>query len=528
MVHHGKITKSKRSKQSTSRSNRKTPTSGLNIEGYRSALLLFFAFFLLMYFPRLIDQGFEAFNYSYSLAWNLDAENSGSQKEVIFPSDSLADHIHSNSDASKGKNKPGIGASLTAMPLLFLTRLLDYVNSWLGSKHAFSVIHLAAIGYTLVTVMLGGLSLLLIIASCRHFGSLFASQVAVMAVVFTSSFLSTTFIFPGSAETIGLFWFSLALYFLLERYFGVSSVRKSTLLLMGLSLGLAISTEWSMLAMIVVCLLLPGRGKSLFRTLRELQLVLVFFLLGLLIGLSPQLISAKLLYGTYINYSFSGDMSHVVKSIFHPRIGLIFQFPLVVFSFIGIIKFLRFDKRLSFLLLFMLFINVVIDGLKLNTNSFEFGHHHLVMMLPVLAIGLTFYLDRLLHRSRITPVMSLVLTGSLIFWTLLQMSAVLTIGNTKIISMSNFSYYKILFIEMFHNIYFLFSHSFFVILSPSVSGSWFISLEIGLMALFIIAFLLIIEWLFVKQRLGKIGHILIWCTLVFILIMDLIIIVRMS
>jgi len=525
MVHYGRL-KQKHLKSRPQKVTISDTRESLGVTGYRPTLVLFVVLFLMMFSPRIIEQGALSFEIARSLVWDGDIqfENERSRWTLLHLDQSSLPIESHTTVSGYVPNPSGFGAPLTILPVLLLVRAIEFIAApflQTGADHCL-IPSTAALFYSLVTVLLGALSLIFMIKTCLFFGSSFSAQIAVMIVTLSSSFLTTTFIAPGYVETTGLFWMSLCMFLILSRYFHPAENSKRQLFLLGFSLGMAICTEWSLVSMIILGLFLTGRSTTFSRSIREFQIVLILFFLGVILGASPQLIANKVLYGQYVHYSIGGDVRTFIWSIFHPRLGLIFQFPVIIFCISGIISILRHDKRLSFILLFLVLINCLLSGLKFDSGQPDFGHRHLVMVLPVLAIGLTFFLDRLVKKGTISDIQTLILGLLLILWTLSQLVVSLGLGNEAIQSMDTFVFLKILFVDFFHHLQALISSSFFYqALSPVTGGGLVFVLFNCVLALAFIGLLFGLEHAAVKGRLALIAGMLGSLTVLTVVLIDL-------
>ncbi|MFC1853203.1 hypothetical protein ACFL27_23645 [candidate division CSSED10-310 bacterium] len=505
MVHYRKIRLARDKKKDKSHAGEMAEKLTI-IEGYRPALILFFIFFIFLYSPRFVGPGASLYEIARSLAFDFDIQFANERNHYPeFHQEQVPDQIAGASERGYYQTDQNLGAPLTVLPVIILTRLVElgfHLFFEFKSDTGYSILY--QIPYSFVTVFLGAISIILMVAAGRRFGTPVSAMYAVIALVYSSPFLSTTFLLPGFSETIGLFWVALFFFLVVELYF--DKLKRSNLLLLftGFTLGMAICSEWLLLPIIVLSLLVSGRGKSFYKNIREMQLVLVFFFLGLLIGITPQFLFNKIIFGTFAVTSLEGNLTRVLLSIFHPRLGIIFQFPLLFFSMGGIFMLMYYDRKLFLLLSFVIIIYIIFNGFSSDFLERDFGQRSLVPLLPFLSVGLTILIDRFRNKNVISDTFILFIICMLMLWTMLQLGASVRFSGEVIDTFSSSHYHKVLFGDMFQNLGTLFSKSFFhrhLLWSGSENVLYFF--EALLLFIFVLFALLFLEWEIYSRNLGR-------------------------
>lgn len=183
-------------------------------------------------------------------------------------------------------------------------------------------------------------------------------------------------------------------------------------LLWGLVVGFALSVRSTNLPLVFLACVPLCRGREAQHSttprhpilnLRELA----FPLLGLFLGFLPQLISWRVLYGSWFanTYSYEAHLvpSHFFQVLFGRRHGLFFWHPWMFVSVLGLVLFIRNHRRMGLVnFAILLAIAWVYGNWQVYWLGVSFGMRGYVEYLPLFALGAASFLDWLRKRVRST------------------------------------------------------------------------------------------------------------------------------
>jgi len=142
--------------------------------------------------------------------------------------------------------------------------------------------------------------------------------------------------------------------------------------------------------------------------------LVVLGLAAFLVMLVPQLVYWHAITGRFLVYSYGEDdrldllRPHLVQVLFSVRKGLLFWSPLLVLALVGVVVMRRRARELFLATVVFLVVDAwVIASWRIWWYGDSFGQRPFVEALPVLAIGLAVFLERMMRSSwrRVTLVL---------------------------------------------------------------------------------------------------------------------------
>lgn len=477
-----------------------------SIEGFRPLLLIFFLAILLMYSAGIKGKTHGIDN--YKLACSLVFNNSQFASEIMNNSNENVDSTSREISSSKNKRKnptyykKGIGAALTALPTLIFAKSVNFLFHSLmilPKQRIYSLFY--ELPYTWVTVILSLFAVFVMYKTAELFGSPLSALLAVIGIVFSSPFFFSVFRAPARSEGIGLFWVTIFFHFTLVIYFNRKPLSKKLLFFIGFTFAMIISTEWSLLPLVVLTLLLSGRGKNFVRNLKSINVPLLMLFFGFLAGIIPQIVKNKIIFNQFIVSSFNPDYSLIINNIFHPRLGLLFQFPFVFFAVLGISILLKIDKKLFLILFLSLIVTIFFSLSDTSIVSKKFGRVGLIYILPLLVAGGTLFVDNIRRKKIVSDYWLLFVSVLGVFWTITQMGAIERFSAIVIKNFSQSDYLFELIFGFFSNVSVMMHHSFLgqYMVWNGKSGAAYFFIAV-LFLIFAILNLFFIEKLMIKMK----------------------------
>lgn len=442
MVHHKRMKLNRRPAE-TEKDVKAAETPFFKIEGFRPLVLLFAVFFLVFFTPNLTSTDVQNYHLVRSLVFDGDFQ--------CFNEISLFENQYCARGVEEGEPFPGplgytpvtasVGYVFSTLPFLAIVRALVLgigTMAELTPDTGYEMLYRFATLF--MSIILGFLAMFIMVTSSRRFGSSFSALMTVGSFVFATPMFMSTFITPANGHAITLFWVSLTFYLILELYLGKRQRTVVLTMLAGSAMAMSIACDTRLMPLIVLSLLLPGRGKSLLRSFREIQLSLVFFFCGFLITLLPSLILHRVMFGTFFTIDVSGDASNLLQVLFHPRLGIFYQFPVILLALISLKSLFAFDKRLFLLLFFVTGIHFVIIAMGGSIEEDGFGYPAIITILPFLSGTMTLQLDTWRKRGKMPDLFLIVCLLLLIFWTIFQLGAFSSIGAERISELRSSEY----------------------------------------------------------------------------------------
>lgn len=268
-------------------------------------------------------------------------------------------------------NKYSIGPSLLWSPVYL------WINSFIHGN-GYEFIYQVAVGMS--GVLLTIFSLILLYRLLLNFFSIEISLAAILSVAF-----ATNLFFYGSLDVIN----SHALSFFAATLFLTFLFQKTKLWFMiGISLALIglIRTQDLIYGLLLITTINARGVHEIFRGFTSVR-----FILGFLLGFSPQLLTWQLLYGNFlsnpylINEGFDFFNPRILEVLFSPTNGLFLWTPITLLAFIEL--FIKFRESKIFILVFLLQLYLISSWSTWDQGA-SYSGRMFVSILPILSFGL--------------------------------------------------------------------------------------------------------------------------------------------
>ncbi len=329
-------------------------------------------------------------------------------------------------------NKYSIGLPLAVFPFYILTHMGIVALNALGfafDSSGYSIPY--QLSFSLGSIFYGYLGLLVSYRLARRY---YPEAV---------SFLSTAFIFLAS-NLIYYFirepfmshlvsFFAAALFFYMWSVTREGEGGKKDFFIMGLSAGLMVITRQQDAVFLMVPLV-----DGVIGFIKERRLPWFLAARGLfpfMAGLAPaafaQAIVWKLIFGSFLVYSYGGESfiyassPKVVEVLFSSKHGLLSWNPIIIFALIGLIYFIKAERRQGGLLLMAFMLQLYV-----NASWFmwwfghSFGHRAFISSLPVFIVGLAALFEKLDGKRLLA--WGIGLAAFLSLWNMVMMMAYLS------------------------------------------------------------------------------------------------------
>ncbi|MEE8575494.1 MAG: hypothetical protein V3T30_08790, partial [Thermodesulfobacteriota bacterium] len=300
-------------------------------------------------------------------------------------------------------NKYSIGFPLLVAPFFIVTHLVMLLLKTVGfnvSADGFSAPYqfMVCVG----SIFYGYLGLVLSYKLCKKFFSRESSALAVTAIFFTSNIFYYFMREPFMSHLASFFAVTLFIYSWYElRREG----RYGLYFLFGLSAGLMILVRQQNIAFLLIPAAdlfiggLASKGRSVEQfTARNVGAVLVGFIPIILM----QMMVWKVLFGSFFTYSYGAEpfmyaaSPKILQTLFSSRHGLISWNPVILFSFIGLILYIKKKNRMAiyFLIAFLL-------QLYINSSwhmwwlGYAFGGRGFINCTAIFIVGLAAIMEAL-------------------------------------------------------------------------------------------------------------------------------------
>ena len=334
------------------------------------------------------------------------------------------------------RNRMSVGTSLLWSPFFLLAHFLVIFLNKLGLR-------IIANGYTLPYVLsiafgsclYGFIGLLLSYKICRRYFSPATSLIATIALWWASPLPAYMYGHPLLSHASSAFAISLLLFV----YLKIRDRESSALwLAFGVIGGLAAIVR----IQDSIFLLIPGsellhqcytaikyrKSAYLLKVIKKN----ILFLIGFLLGILPQLIVGKILYGAY-TLDFYHQMQNEIawKWSLPPVLGIFFSSchglfswtPILLFAVIGLYFFYKKDRMLTIIstIIFLLQVCIVSGGYSKITGIYiwqhsSFGGRMFLSFIPIFILGLAGLIENL--KTKISLKWLIVLVGIFILWNL--------------------------------------------------------------------------------------------------------------
>ena len=356
------------------------------LHGYAALLLLALP---LLHFRgfRLRGDGLWYYSYAHSLAMDGDVELQNQYRTLGIDDRRGSQLVR---ETGRARYTFPVGAPMAWVPLLWLGHASVWWSNVYGMENAYDgladpYLHTVALG----NLLFGWLGLLVLDRFLRKWFSPWVSFVATIGIG-AASFLAW-YVTYHAIYTHAL-TFLVVVLFLKKWSDGPSSVRDFALL--GLILGIAVSVRWQN----AVFGLLPAWSLRAWVFRREWRFIAIAgasFGALLLLGVLPQLVSWKLIFGRFyvgvpqgIGYVRWLD-PFLTEILFASRHGLFSWSPVLLFAALGLPGFIRREPAvgapLVALLLILTYVNSTVSDWW---GGGSFGARRFDSVLPVFALGL--------------------------------------------------------------------------------------------------------------------------------------------
>lgn len=329
-------------------------------------------------------------------------------------------------------NKYSIGLPLAVLPFYALTHTAVLALNALGlafDSSGYSIPY--QLSFSLGSIFYGYLGLLVSYRLARRY---YPEAV---------SFLSTAFIFlasnlvyyfmrePFMSHLVS--FFAAALFFYMWSVTREGEGGKRAYFVMGLSAGLMVITRQQDAAFLMVPLV-----DGVIGFIRERRLPwflaagrLFPFMAGLVPAAFAQALVWKLIFGSFLVYSYGGESfihaasPKVVEVLFSSKHGLLSWNPIIIFALFGLIFFVKAERRQGGLLLMAFLLQLYV-----NASWFmwwfghSFGHRAFISSAPIFIIGLAALFEKL--DSRMLLAWGIGLAAFLSVWNMVMILAYLS------------------------------------------------------------------------------------------------------
>ncbi len=310
-------------------------------------------------------------------------------------------------------NKYFVGPAILWAPFFLAAHALTHLVTISGypvSADGYSIFYQLFIGIGSIAYGVAGMVILYRICLLFFFPG--HALAAVSLVFFTTNVFYYLTTEPAMTHSLSLFSVSLFLYFWL---IDIGDRRVLSALRIGLAGGLMalIRPQDAMFAVLagLEWIGLAGNRQSVAeRTLHAGLTGLVMLVVFL-----PQMLVWKIIYGSYIHYSYSDEsffflQPHLLDTLFSARHGLISWTPVILFSLVGLVWFVKKNPVLggSFWLVFLI-------QWYLNASwwcwwfGLAFGGRAYINCSAVFAVGLACFLERTGSYKRLVTVGAVIL-----------------------------------------------------------------------------------------------------------------------
>lgn len=305
-------------------------------------------------------------------------------------------------------NQAPVGAPLLWSPFFLLAHLLVIILNRVGigipaDGYSFPYIFLVSFG----SCLYGFIGLILGYKICRRYFSDAVSLYATVSIWWASSMPAYMHGHPLLSHTSSVFAVALLLFFYLKTREG-ESLAEWTMLGLIAGLAMIVRIQDGLFLLIPVAELLRQYYSAIKYRMTSGVLKIVskniLFLTGFLLGILPQLIVGKVIYGVYTldfyratqkEFAFNWFSPPIFQVLFSSWHGLFSWTPILFFAMIGLYCFFKKDKAFSVILsvIFLLQLYVIsgsyskITGVYLWQYS-SFGGRMFLSCTPIFILGL--------------------------------------------------------------------------------------------------------------------------------------------
>lgn len=300
-------------------------------------------------------------------------------------------------------NKYSIGLPLAVLPFYAVTHMAVLAFNALGMNFESSGYSIPyQLSFSLGSIFYGYLGLLISYRLARRY---YPETIAFLSASFI--FLASNLVYyfvrePFMSHLVS--FFAAALFFYMWSVTREDDGGRSAFFVMGLAAGLMVITRQQDAVFLMVPLVdgaigfIKERRIPWFLSVRAL----FPFIAGLLPAAFMQALVWKLIFGSYLVYSYGGESfiyaasPKVFQVLFSSKHGLLSWNPIIIFALMGLPFFIKAERRQGGLLLMAFFLQLYV-----NASWFmwwfghSFGHRAFISSVPIFVIGLAALLEKL-------------------------------------------------------------------------------------------------------------------------------------
>lgn len=355
--------------------------------GFALLTLLYYFLGYLDYLDNRIVGIDSVYYFSYLRSFIFDGDfNFTNELAQLYPAG-----VKSVSELGIPRNNFSIGPAIFWLPFYGVAHLLTLINQWFGgdlSPDGYSSL------YQLSVTIANSFYLVLGLVFALKTLKLYVSPSAALFTIFSLLFASqlTYYIWLGSAMSHNVSFAATSIYLFLLLTRGATS-------LTALIAALMVLARWqnAILLLPIFFTFLYGMARSIkAKDLKWASILKKHFYFGIImfIGLLPQFIAWKMIFGHYLLIPQGGgffelNLQAIFAVLFDLHHGLFSWHPILFIGLFGLVLFYKKQRLMagSFLLIF-------IAQLVLNASvndwwaGWSFGHRRFISLLPLFAIGL--------------------------------------------------------------------------------------------------------------------------------------------
>lgn len=367
--------------------------------------LLFATLFLLRF--HIVGQAvygdgryYWAYTRSIVIDHNLDLRNEGSHMyspETNNKLSSIPEKISKNSDIRTDKYYP-IGTSLAWIPFFFVAHIFVIFLHLFHLplvQNGYSDIYQITVGLGNIFLVCTGLTMLF--AKLQKYFTKKIALISVLAVGF-----GTNLIYYGSLDVLtshaSAFFLSTLFLFLWIQTKNTRS--KKIYMLFGLLIGFMSTVRTQ--DTIFLAFLLPeaimhiAKAKKRTKEIKNWTIIGLFTLLGFFLGFLPQIITSKILYGTFFLLPYSLGKTGFFLNGFHgldilldAEKGFLFYSPLFLVGVLGLLFFYKKEKNLPLSSLLVILLTYFTVSVWSGWSQGEaFGMRMFISLYPLATFGI--------------------------------------------------------------------------------------------------------------------------------------------
>ncbi|MBZ0221090.1 MAG: hypothetical protein K8I01_11745 [Candidatus Methylomirabilis sp.] len=300
-------------------------------------------------------------------------------------------------------NKYSIGLPLAVLPFYALTHMAVLALNALGSgldSSGYSIPY--QLSFSLGSIFYGYFGLLISYRLARRYYPEAVSFLSAASIFLASNLVYYFIREPFMSHLVS--FFAAALFFYMWSVTREGEGGKRAFFVMGLSAGLMVITRQQDAVFLMVPLVdgvigfIKERRLPWFLTARGL----FPFVAGLVPAAIAQALVWKLIFGSFLVYSYGGESfiyaasPKIIEVLFSSKHGLLSWNPVIILALIGVGFFIKYERRPGTLLLIAFLLQLYV-----NASWFmwwfghSFGHRAFISSLPIFIIGLAAFFEKL-------------------------------------------------------------------------------------------------------------------------------------